>query len=44
MAGIRPQGGGLVKQRYILSVVYGRSTYKLTWEGIVRLCRLTLDH
>jgi putative SOS response-associated peptidase YedK len=35
--------GGLVKQRYMLSVICGRSTYKLTWEEIVRLYRLTLD-
>jgi putative SOS response-associated peptidase YedK len=40
---IRPQAGTLVKQRYILSVMCGRSTYKLTWEEIVRLYRLTLD-
>jgi hypothetical protein len=43
MAGIRPQGGGLVKQRYMLSGMRGRSTYKLTWEEIVELYRLTLD-
>ena len=35
--------GALVKQRYMLSVMCGRSTYKLTWEEIVRLYRLTLD-
>jgi hypothetical protein len=35
--------GKLVKQRYMLSVMCGRSTYKLTWEEIVRLYRLTLD-
>jgi hypothetical protein len=40
---IRPQGGGLVKQRYMLSVMCGRSTYKLIWEEIVALYRLTLD-
>jgi putative SOS response-associated peptidase YedK len=39
----RPQGGEDVKQRYILSVMCGRSTYKLTWEEIVALYRLTLD-
>jgi hypothetical protein len=31
------------QQRYILSAMCGRSTYKLTWEEIVRLYRLTLD-
>jgi hypothetical protein len=36
MAGIRPQGGTLVKQRYMLSVMCGRSTYKLTWEEIAQ--------
>jgi hypothetical protein len=35
--------GKLVKQRYMLSVMCGRSTYKLTWEEIVRLYRLTLE-
>jgi hypothetical protein len=40
---IRPSGGTLVKQRYMLSVMCGRSTYKLTWEKIVALYRLTLD-
>ena len=35
--------GTLVKQRYMLSVMCGRSTYKLTWEEIVALYRLTLD-
>jgi hypothetical protein len=40
---IRPQGGGHVNQRYTLSVMCGRSTYKLTWEEIVRLYRLTLE-
>jgi putative SOS response-associated peptidase YedK len=40
---IPPQGGGLVKRRYMLSVVCGRSTYTLTWEEIVRLYRLTLN-
>jgi hypothetical protein len=29
--------GKLVKQRYMLSAMCGRSTYKLTWEEIVRL-------
>jgi len=42
-AGIRPQGGGLVKQRYMLSGMRGRSTYKLSCEESVALCRLTLD-
>ena len=27
----------------MLSIMCGRSTYKLTWEEIVRLYRLTLD-
>jgi hypothetical protein len=36
MAGIRPQGGTLVKQRYMLSVMCGRYTYKLTWEEIAQ--------
>ncbi|MFZ1151488.1 MAG: SOS response-associated peptidase, partial [Xanthobacteraceae bacterium] len=35
--------GRLVKQRYMLSAMCGRSTYKLTWEEIVRLYRLTLE-
>jgi putative SOS response-associated peptidase YedK len=35
--------GRFVKQRYMLSVMCGRSTYKLTWEEIVALYRLTLD-
>jgi putative SOS response-associated peptidase YedK len=35
--------GTPVKQRYMLSVMCGRSTYKLTWEEIVALYRLTLD-
>jgi hypothetical protein len=35
--------GLLVNQRYMLSLMCGRSTYKLTWEEIVRLYRLTLD-
>ena len=38
-----PQAGGHVKQRYMLSVMCGRSTYKLTWEEIVALYRLTLE-
>jgi hypothetical protein len=42
-ARIRPQGGALVKQRYMLSGMCGRSSYKLTWEEIVALYRLTLD-
>ena len=33
----------VVKQRYMLSGMCGRSTYKLTWEEIVALYRLTLD-
>jgi hypothetical protein len=40
---IRPQAGTLVKRRYMLAVMCGRSTYKLTWEEILRLYRLTLD-
>jgi hypothetical protein len=35
--------GTVVKQRYMLSVMCGRSTYKVSWEGIVALYRLTLD-
>jgi putative SOS response-associated peptidase YedK len=35
--------GALVKRRYMLSVMCGRFTYKLTWEEIARLYRLTLD-
>ena len=35
--------GALVKQRYMLSAMCGRYTYKLTWEEIVRLYRLALD-
>jgi hypothetical protein len=35
--------GRFVKQRYMLSGMCGRSTYKLTWEEIVALYRLTLD-
>jgi hypothetical protein len=35
--------GKLVNQRYMLLVMCGRSTYKLTWEEIVALYRLTLD-
>jgi len=35
--------GKLVKQRYMLSVMCGRSTYKLTWKEIVALYRLTLE-
>jgi hypothetical protein len=34
---------GPVKRRYMLSVMCGRSTYKLTWEEIVGLYRLTLE-
>ena len=33
--------GRPVKQRYTLSTMCGRSTYKLTWEEIVQLYRLT---
>jgi hypothetical protein len=33
----------MVKRRYMLAVMCGRSTYKLTWEEILRLYRLTLD-
>jgi len=40
-SGTRPQAGELVKQRYMLSGMCGRSTYKLTWEEIVALYRLT---
>jgi transposase len=43
MPGFGPKGSGLVKRRYMLSVMCGRSTYKLTWEEIVALYRLTLD-
>jgi hypothetical protein len=43
IAGIRPRSGQFAKQRYMLAVMYGRSTYKLTWEEILRLYRLTLD-
>jgi hypothetical protein len=35
--------GALVKRRYMLSVMCWRFTYKLTWEEILRLYRLTLD-
>jgi hypothetical protein len=28
--------GGFVKQRYMLPVMCGRSTYKLTWEEIAQ--------
>ena len=40
---IRPEGGEDVKHRYMLSGMCGRSTYKLTWEEIVALYRLTSD-
>jgi hypothetical protein len=43
MVGDSATGGTHVKQRYMLSVMCGRSTYRLTWEEIVRLYRLTLD-
>jgi hypothetical protein len=33
----------MVKPPYMLRGMCGRSTYKLTWEGIARLCRLMLD-
>ena len=35
--------GALVNQGYMLAVMCGRSTYKLTWEEVVALYRLTLD-
>ena len=38
--GSPPEGGTLVKQRYMLSAMSGRSTYKLTWTEIVGLNRL----
>ena len=41
--GIRPQAGRSVKQRYMLSGMCGRSTYKLTSEEIVALYRLTFE-
>jgi hypothetical protein len=43
VAGFGRTVGKLVKQRYMLSVMWGRSTYKLTWEEIVALYRLTLE-
>ena len=43
MAGIGRTLGSFVKQRYMLSAPCGRSTYKLTWEEIVRLYQLTLE-
>ena len=42
MPGFGNAVGTLVKQRYMLSVIGGRSTYKLTWGEIIRLYRLTL--
>ena len=43
MGGFGRTVGALVKQRYMLSVMCGRSTYKLTWEEIVMLYPLMLD-
>jgi putative SOS response-associated peptidase YedK len=43
MSGFRRRVGIVVKQRYMVWVMCGRSTYKLTWEEIVALYRLTLD-
>ena len=43
VAGFGRGVGTFVKQRYMLSVMCGRSTYKLTWEEIVALYQLTLD-
>jgi hypothetical protein len=42
MPGFGRRVGGLVKQRYMLSAMCGRSTYTLTWEEILRLYRVTL--
>jgi hypothetical protein len=41
-AGRAPYRGGLAAPRYITGMC-GRATYKLTWEEIVALYRLTLD-
>jgi putative SOS response-associated peptidase YedK len=43
MSGFRRRVRIVVKQRYMVWVMCGRSTYKLTWEEIVALYRLTLD-
>ena len=43
MTRFRRRVGIAVKQRYMMWVMCGRSTYKLTWEEIVALYRLTLD-
>jgi hypothetical protein len=33
---LMPDGARIVEQRYMLSVMCGRSTYKLTWEEIAQ--------
>ncbi len=43
MTRFRRRVGIAVKQRYMMWVMCGRPTYKLTWEEIVALYRLTLD-